>query len=171
LNLSGRKSRVLDARAMKTGPYRDHVWVLVDLAETASRRSGASSRLRLYRLQSNTDPDESFGSGGFVDLPLKTHSHEQAFLPFADGRVLIIGHLHPELAPSKPLVLAQLLLPNGRPDPMFGQSGSAYVPFAPGSKHGLTIEQNFHDTKILVFGHQEHRPAIYRLNLDGTLDR
>jgi hypothetical protein len=183
LNLREPGIRILDARAMTEGPYRDHVWVLVESSLQKRTANGSASplvsRLRLYRLHPNTDPDETFGPGGFVDLHLENHFGQQAFLPLVDGRVLIIGHPAPELGSSGPHALAQLLRPDGRPDPTFGQSGRAYVPFAPATKHGITLEHGFLGAKILVRGtsvdaRKRHpsieRQNVYRLNLDGTLE-
>jgi uncharacterized delta-60 repeat protein len=79
----------------------------------------------LFRYDYNGAPDISFGNNGITTLPLPELFRKMSVLP--DGNILLAGSGQSGAAPHHYFFVARLL-PNGIPDPSFGEYGIAIVP-------------------------------------------
>ncbi|MGH9039694.1 MAG: delta-60 repeat domain-containing protein, partial [Acidimicrobiia bacterium] len=117
----------------------------------------------VLRLNPDGTRDASFGDGGLVRWEIDRNARPEAMVLQPDGKILISGLLSPD-SPSGLL----RLLPDGRPDPSFGQGGLVAMGVAGGS--GLALEP---DGRIVVAGRDpspEIGVTLVRFTAAGDLD-
>ncbi len=125
----------------------------------------ASIVLVRYRLDGRID--QSFGSGGIVEVPLPYRSSAGGIETQTDGKILIAGGMYMPATNSYTGLVARLL-PNGALDPSFGTGGYLTVDFGGYSfiRHVRTLP----DGRIVAVGVLNGTLALARLLSDGTFD-
>ncbi len=136
--------------------------------------NGGDTDVFLLRLNTDGALDASFGNGGRVQIPLMPYNQIFAMQIQPDGKILLGGSAG---VPDVSDWLLLRLLPDGTPDPSFGQSGvvitSMSGSFAPEYLNGLSLQP---DGKIVAAGaffdefEYTLRVALARYLPDGALD-
>jgi uncharacterized delta-60 repeat protein len=81
-------------------------------------RNGIDSDFALVRYDADGTPDATFGTGGVVTTDLGTPSDDACALVIQpDGRIVVAGNAGEDMALAR-------YLPDGKPDPDFGQGGT-----------------------------------------------
>jgi uncharacterized delta-60 repeat protein len=113
----------------------------------------------LTRQRPSGEVDTDFGDGGLVVLDLGRSAIE-AILPLPDGRIFVAGHANDHIAAAQ-------FLPDGRPDPSFGEGG--HVLLSEGAANAALRQA---DGRFVLGGHAPHARgfALTRLNADGSPD-
>ena len=124
----------------------------------------------LVKLTEDGIPDMTFGTDGIVTADLDTFifEHMSKVDVLSDGRIVVCGHQHPGDYIAVPMV--HMFLPDGTPDPAFGDNGRLLLPFGTDTTGTFTYVAVQPDDKILLVGSREHEVAadqgdvmLYRL--------
>lgn len=137
--------------------------------------SGDQRRISLARIDANGNLDPSFGGSGKVILTYDTlwsHIPRQAFVD-PDGKILVVFALNENNQSTR---MIARLLPNGQPDPGFGNQGYYKSPF-PGGETWSGVHRQA-DGKYMCFGSSSvifdgtfyGRVVSFRLMPDGKMD-
>jgi uncharacterized delta-60 repeat protein len=128
----------------------------------------------LSRVNDDGSLDSSFGEGGHLDR----NGGGVAVAP--DGRILVAGFGSPPGEPGNSDAAVTRLLPDGRPDPSFGNGGTALIDFG-GRYDGAGTVAVAANGDILVGGDEQTiaesrglsdaTPAVGRLLPNGAVDR
>lgn len=135
--------------------------------------NGGDTDVFLLRLNTDGALDASFGNGGRVQIPLMPRNEIDAMQIQPDGRILLGGSAG---VPDNSDWLLLRLLPDGAPDPSFGQSGvvisSISGSFAPEYLNGLALQPDGRIVAVGAFFDEffNLRAALARYLPDGTLD-
>jgi uncharacterized delta-60 repeat protein len=116
-----RDGKIVLAGQTKTPPTQDLLGNLLTLLHNGQSFMAA-------RLQSNGQPDPSFGMGGIDTIPIGQTATGFSVAVRGNGRILLAGNAY-----TTQLVAATAqLLPNGALDPSYGSGGIATLPVAQG---------------------------------------
>jgi uncharacterized delta-60 repeat protein len=126
----------------------------------------------LVRINPDGSLDRSFGKGGRA----ARGAYDVNVLP--DGKLLLADGGTPPGEPSNSDAEVSRLLPDGRPDPSFGEGGTVFIDFGGGYDAANTVAVAANGD-ILVGGEMTTAvgrgsnavPAFARLQPDGSLDR
>lgn len=129
-------------------------------------------KLALARLLPDGSPDPGFGTDGRVALSQKVADLQKPkVLLQPDGKILLAATA--ENPAFKEVISVLRFLPDGKPDPAFGQNGVAHSTLE-GIFHGLNLQT---DGKILLCGEIEMPSGpsddamiVLRFNADGSAD-
>lgn len=146
-----------DARRLAVGP---------DGAALAVGRIAGEDEMTLYELSPTGHPDRRFGDGGLVRIRSPKGLKARALAATFDrqGRILVFGTVERQ-------TLLIRLLPNGRPDPSFGDHGR--VNFQPVLSTRITSVTAAADGRIYLVTSSSggRETTLARFREDGTLDR
>ena len=120
----------------------------------------------VLRLNSDGTRDATFGDDGLVTWDMGRNTHVDAMALQPDGKILVSGTLSADGIYAGGL---RRLLPDGRPDPLFGNGGLVTTGIHDGK--GLALEP---DGKIVVAGWDpkpELGVSLARFSTAGELDR
>lgn len=117
------------------------------------------------RFQENGEPDNSFGTGGTVELGFVSWASAMALLP--DGKILLGGTDWSQ--PTSPDFFLGRLLPDGTPDSTAGINGFVITDFdnIDDEAYALAVQA---DGKILLAGTSGGRLALARYRADLSLE-
>jgi uncharacterized delta-60 repeat protein len=168
------------ATASATGPRAEKVRLPDQLSGAEEVLAYDNSHLlltsrfprRLFRIDADGSLDRSFGKGGRAGKG----AYDVTALP--DGKLLLADGGTPPGEPSNSNAEITRLLPNGRPDPSFGNGGTVFIDFGGGYDEANTAAVAANGD-ILVGGEMTTAvgrgsnavPAFARLHPDGSLDR
>ncbi|WP_347910874.1 hypothetical protein [Pseudomonas grandcourensis] len=124
----------------------------------------ANTKGMVMRFDSNGDPDSSFNEGVPVFTDAGRNTAWNSLAVQADGKIAMTGN-NAELG-TEPLVVIGRLLPNGSPDPGFGENGWGSVGVG-GLSWDVRIQA---DKRIIVAGENlndsgNRTPSIYGLSV------
>ena len=132
--------------------------------------STVGNAMAAWRVQSNGDPDPSFGGDGLATIAFERKSGAWAAALQPDGKLVLVGYAGGRVAVAR-------LMPNGAPDAGFGVGGSTTIRLedkaagddvAIASDGGIVVGVSF------VEGRPPYRygigTAALRLDPQGTLD-
>jgi uncharacterized delta-60 repeat protein len=132
--------------------------------------SAAGNEMAAWRLQSDGDPDPSFGGDGLATIAFERTSGARAAALQPDGKLVLVGYAGRRVAVAR-------LMPNGEPDASFGVGGSTTIPLeekATGDDVAIASDGSIVVGVSLVEGRHPYRYAIgaalLRLDPQGTLD-
>ncbi|MBO0768039.1 MAG: hypothetical protein J2O48_05055 [Solirubrobacterales bacterium] len=135
---------------------------------------GGSSAVSVTRVDANGQPDKSFGSNGVATVPIGSNASANAIALLPNGNILAAGD---GVSAQNKLVMAVVeLLPNGQPNPHFGNNGVVQIPVGPKASANAVLAQP--DGKIVVVGSTSsgtpsaptYNAVAARLNPDGSPD-
>jgi uncharacterized delta-60 repeat protein len=151
-------------------PFDSHRWV-GDVAIQPDGRILLSLGLgtpRLVRLDADGRPDTSFGADGAIDVaPQSAFQFFEGLALQPDGRIVGVGTPAPDAWPEP--VLARRFLPDGSPDPSFGDNGQATVA-TPGPVVYTSVASQPGGGLVLAMQGTELGPWIARISAGGRLD-
>lgn len=128
----------------------------------------ASPRFALARYLPDGALDPGFGTGGATSLLIGSGCQINNLVLQPDGRILAIGNA--TIGGVNKMALLRLL-PNGSPDPDFGQDGWAVGTFGLADATGMGLAFLPGDSSILVCGAGESAYfCLARFHADGTPD-
>jgi uncharacterized delta-60 repeat protein len=168
------------ATASAAGPSVEKVRLSSQLQDFEGVLAYDSSRLlltsryprRLVRINADGSLDRSFGKGG------RAAKAAYAVTVLPDGKLLLADEGTPPGEPSNSDAEVTRLLPNGRPDPSFGDGGTVFIDFG-GRYDAANCVAVAANGDIFVGGEMTTAvgrgsnavPAFARLHPDGALDR
>ena len=133
--------------------------------------NGTTAAGLLMRILNDGSQDMTFGSGGIsiMQYGVDTYSYKMGLQP--DGKVIVSGTCY--VTPSNSEFFAARFLPDGTPDPTFGNNGYFLTSYGGYEEecYAMAIQS---DGKIVLAGRTYSVPLtatfFTRLNSDGTLD-
>jgi len=132
--------------------------------------SATGNEMAAWRLQSDGDPDPSFGGDGLATIAFGRTSGAWAAALQPDGKLVLVGYAGRRVAVAR-------LMPNGEPDASFGVGGSTTIPLeekAAGDDVAIASDGSIVVGVSFVEGRHPYRYAIgaalLRLDPQGTLD-
>lgn len=169
------------ATASAAGPSEEKVRLSSQLHDFEGVLAYDSSHLlltsryprRLVRINADGSLDRSFGNGGRASKP----AYAVTVLP--NGKLLLADEGAPPGEPSNSDAEVTRLLPNGRPDPSFGDGGTVFIDFGGGYDAANCVAAAANGD-VLVGGEMTTAvgrgggngvPAFARLHPDGSLNR
>lgn len=169
--LAGELDLVFGAGGKVIGPFSGASTLLNDGKILTAGWEG--NEILLVRHLDNGNIDGAFGEQGIKRIDLFAGPVKQTFLVSQpSGQALVFGsagELYQEI------LYVIRILPDGEPDPTFGQGGRVYVNLAGGYDYAnaLTIQP---DGKIILVGHvtrgyDDYEAVFLRLNRTGDLDK
>jgi uncharacterized delta-60 repeat protein len=132
--------------------------------------SATGNEMAAWRLQSNGDPDPSFGGDGVATIAFGRTSGAWAAALQPDGKLVLVGYAGRRVAVAR-------LMPNGDPDASFGVGGSTTIRLeekAAGDDVAIASDGSIVVGASFVEGRHPYRYAIgtalLRLDPQGTPD-
>src|SRR5262245_2655599 len=110
---------------------------------------GIASDFLIYRLNSNGQPDPTFGDGGASQLQLPDYEVATAIALQKDGKIVVAGRVYPTGGPGRLMVAC--FLPTGAPDVGFDGDGYRIIDL-PGDDEDASDVAVQKDGKIVVAG-------------------
>lgn len=127
----------------------------------------------LARLTPDGILDPSFGSGGWMQLRLGMSSAANALSVERDGRILAAGYVRNPQSGRYQMLLMRVM-PNGAPDPSFGNNGYAVLPGTAEVEEIIAIARPSQGNVIVGIAKQEigfdKKFIAFRISSDGQLD-
>lgn len=121
----------------------------------------SNGKFAMVRYMGNGTLDTSFGTGGIVLTAVGTNGKGSDIALQKDGKILMTGSGNNQFTTVR-------YLPDGTPDPSFGNSG--FVGTSVGSLSSATAVAVQNDGKIVVAGNSLYNVALARYRTDGSLD-
>ncbi|MCB9282894.1 MAG: hypothetical protein H6563_02380 [Lewinellaceae bacterium] len=117
----------------------------------------------IWRFNTDGTPDESFGINGRVEIDIWTNDRPQSILGLPQGKIAVAG-----VSDSKFSLVS--LLPNGEPDPDFGDNGTILVYYGGAWSAIMGMGLQFDGKPVAVGRADEGDIVLARYLDDGTLD-
>lgn len=143
------------------------------------RLTGAGGKIVLFRYGRSGRPVRGFGQRGRVSLPVSDGAVTVAGAALqADRRLLVLATLAPRRSSGGQDLFIIRLLPDGRPDPTFGDAGRRILDFGADAAHASDIAVTPQGSVVMVgsLDNSLTQPitrgdmVIARLTPDGDLD-
>jgi uncharacterized delta-60 repeat protein len=124
------------------------------------------------RMAANGALDESFGSGGFAQIPIDLGNSNSDFAnavaPAPNGTLVLGGYATTVVGGSDSVIVR--LTSAGAPDPSFAGDGIQTVDIGAGQSdlvYGVAVQP---DGKVVAAGWDSSGLAVFRIDTDGSLD-
>jgi len=142
--------------------------VLIAATVTATGAKEGETSIVAMRVRPDGSLDDSFGAAGRTEIKFASSSHVECMTVDAQGRAVLVGSVRNE---TREHFAVARLLPNGKPDPTFGDNGRVTTAFeGTDEAKAVAIDGNL----IVVAGTSndgyEDAMAFARYLEDGSLD-